>query len=202
MSLEGELSNLKDREMKTASSTEVSDLLVAWGNGDQEALNKLIPLVYRELHRLAGHYMRKESPGHTLQTSALVNEVYMKLVDQNKVRWQNRAHFMGVAAQLMRRILVDHARKRTRVKRGGDVDKVSLDETTMMRPGRTVDLLTLDVALTGLAEIDPYKSRIVEMKFFGGLSTEEIAEVEKVSTRTIEREWRKAKAWLHREIQQ
>jgi RNA polymerase sigma factor (TIGR02999 family) len=187
--------------MKTTSTKEVSQLLVAWGNGDHEALKKLIPLVYGELHSMAARYMRRENPGHTLQTSALVNEAYVKLVDQKKVRWQNRAHFFGIAAQVMRRILVDHARGRARTKRGGDALTLSLNEAAVLSPKRAIDWISLDDALTVLASIDPHKSRIVEMKFFGGLSTEEIAEVEKVSTRTIEREWRKAKAWLHREIQ-
>jgi len=186
--------------MKTTSSHEVSQLLVAWGNGDQAALSSLMPLVYQELHRIAGRYMRRERPGHTLQTSALVNEAYLKLVDQ-KVPWQNRAQFFGVAAQLMRRILVDHARRHARLKRGGDLQKLSLDETAIMSKDRAAEFIALDDALTSLAEIDPNKSRIVEMKFFGGLDFDEVAEVEKVSSRTIRREWRKAKAWLHQEMQ-
>ena len=186
--------------MKTTSSHEVSQLLVAWGDGDQAALSRLIPLVYQELHRMAARYMRRESPGHTLQTSGLVNEAYLKLVDQKNVRWQNRAQFVGVAAQLMRRILVDHARRRARIKRGGATPKLSLDETAIISNDRAAEFIALDNALTCLAEIDPNKSRIVEMKFFGGLNFEEVAEVEKVSTRTIRREWRKAKAWLHQEM--
>jgi RNA polymerase sigma factor (TIGR02999 family) len=185
--------------MKTNS--DVTEWLIAWGNGDQEALNKLIPLVYDELHRLAARYMRKENQDHTLQTSALLNEAYIKLVDQKKVRWQNRAHFYGVAAQVMRRVLLDHAKHRARAKRGGNLKKISLDEGMILSPERATELIALDTALNSLAELDQYKSRIVEMKFFGGLSNEEIAEVENVSSRTIEREWRKAKAWLHREIQ-
>ena len=188
--------------MKTPSPTEVSDLLIAWGNGDQEALHKLIPLVYKELHRLAARYMRRESPGHTLQTSALVNEAYLKLVNQKKVQWQNRAHFFGVAAQLMRRILVDHAKTRTRAKRGAGVHNLSLDEAAIVSMDSATEFILIDNALTSLAKIDPHKCRIIEMKIFCGLTTEEIAEVEKVSLSTIEREWRKAKAWLHREIQQ
>jgi RNA polymerase sigma factor (TIGR02999 family) len=187
--------------MNTTSSTVVTQLLVAWGNGDQDALDRMIPLVYRELHRMASRYMKRERAGHTLQTSALVNETYLKLVDQKNVRWQNRAHFFGVAAQLMRRILVDHARTRIRAKRGGHLTKVSLDETAIVSMNKAADFIVLDDALTGLAEIDPQKSRIVEMKIFCGLSEEEIAEVEKVSPRTIRREWRRAKAWLHRELQ-
>ena len=184
-----------------ATSTEVSQLLLAWSNGDQEALNKLMPLVYGELRALAARYMRREDPGHTLQTSALVNEAYLKLVDQNNVHWKNRAHFFGVASQLMRRILVDHARKRASIKRAGDIQKLSLDEAATVSRDRAAEFLMLDDALTSLAKFDPHKSRIVEMKFFGGLNTEEVAEVEKVSTRTIEREWRKARAWLYREMQ-
>jgi RNA polymerase sigma factor (TIGR02999 family) len=187
--------------MKAVPSQEVTSLLIAWGDGDQQALDKLIPLVYKELHRLASSYMRRESPGHTLQTSALVNEAYLKLVDQKKVRWQNRAHFFGVAAQLMRRILLDHARKRSRLKRGAGGKKVYLNEAMAIAP-QAEEFILLDRALTNLAEIDPQKGRIVEMKVFCGLNTEEIAEVEKVSPSTIEREWRKAKAWLLREIQQ
>jgi RNA polymerase sigma factor (TIGR02999 family) len=187
--------------MKTTSSSEVTQLLRAWADGEQEALNKLIPLVYQELHRLAARYMRKESPNHTLQTSALVNEAYLRLVDQKKVRWQNRAHFFGVAAQLMRRILVDHARTRASLKRGAGMPKLSLNETAIITNDRAAEFLQLDEALTSLSEFDPRKSRIVEMKIFGGLKTEEIAEIEKVSADTIEREWRKAKLWLQREMQ-
>ena len=188
--------------MKTVSSNEITQLLLAWGNGDKEALNKLIPLVQEELHRLAARHMRREKPGHTLQTTALVNEAYCKLIDQKNVRWQNRAHFFGIAAQLMRRILVDHARGRARVKRGGAAQTISLDETLLIPQTRAAELVSLDDALTRLAKFDLQKSRIVEMRFFGGLSTEEIAEVEQVSTRTIEREWRKAKAWLYHAIRQ
>ncbi len=187
--------------MNTTSSREVSQWLIAWGNGDQEALSRLIPLVYQELHRMAARYMRRQTPGHTLQTSALVNEAYLKLVDQKNVRWQNRAHFFGIASQLMRRILVDHARKHNRIKRGGATPKLSLDETAIITQDRAAEFIALDDALTVLTEMDPYKSRIVEMKFFGGLNFEEVAEVEKVSPRTIRREWRKARAWLHQELQ-
>lgn len=187
--------------MKAISTQDVSELLIAWGNGDEKALNKLMPLVYQELRGIAARFMRRENPGHTLQTSALVNEAYIRLIDQKKVQWQNRAHFFGVAAQAMRRILVDHARRRASLKRGGNVTKLSLKEDAVLSPERAAELISLDKALKTLAESDPQKCRIVEMKFFGGLSTEEIAEVEKVSTSTIEREWRKAKAWLYREIE-
>jgi RNA polymerase sigma factor (TIGR02999 family) len=186
--------------MKTLPSKEITQLLSAWSNGDQKALDKLIPLVYEELHRLAARYMRRENPGHTLQTSALVNEAYIKLIGQKNVRWQNRAHFFGIAAQLMRRILVDHARTHGALKRGAGASRLPLDETAIVALDRSTDFILIDDALRNLALIDPSKSRIVEMRFFGGLTTEEIAEVEKVSPSTIEREWRKAKAWLYREI--
>jgi RNA polymerase sigma-70 factor (ECF subfamily) len=189
-------------KMETTSSNEVTQLLQAWGNGNKEALHKLLPIVYEELHRLAARYMRMENAGHTLQTSALVNEAFIKLVDQKNVHWQNRAHFFGIAAQSMRRILVDHARRRTSMKRGAAVQKLSINDAAIGVTESAQGFLSLDVALTRLAEIDAKKSRIVEMKIFCGLNTKEIAEVEKVSPSTIEREWRKAKAWLHREIQQ
>lgn len=187
--------------MAVPSPGEVTRLLVDWGNGDQAALDELIPLVYDELRRLAGRYMRRESQGHTLQTSALVNEAYLRLVDQKSVRWQNRAHFFGVAARLMRQILVDHARSRSRAKRGGRTQMVSLVEHAATYK-EVVEVIALDDALNDLAEMDARKSQIVEMKFFGGLTTEEVAEVLKVTSRTVEREWRKAKAWLHRAISQ
>ena len=185
--------------MVVPSPRDVSRLLVDWGNGNHAALDELIPLVHDELRRLAGRYMRREGQGHTLQTSALVNEAYLRLVDQKSVKWQNRAHFFGVAAQLMRRILVDHARSRLRAKRGGRIQMVSLPEQLGVA-NEVEEVIALDDALKNLAEMDPRKSQIVEMKFFGGLSTEEVAEVLKVTTRTVEREWRKAKAWLHRAI--
>ena len=187
--------------MVVPSPREVSRLLVDWGNGDRAALDELMPLVYHELRRLAGRYMRRESQGHTLQTSALVNEAYLRLVDQKSVKWQNRAHFFGVAAQLMRRILVDHARSRLRAKRGGGAQMVSLVESGATSE-EVADVIALDVALKDLAEMDPRKSQIVEMKFFGGLTTEEMAEVLKVTSRTVEREWRKARAWLNRALKQ
>jgi RNA polymerase sigma factor (TIGR02999 family) len=185
--------------MVVPSPKEVTRLLVDWGNGDQAALDELIPLVYDELRRLAGRYMRRESQGHTLQTSALVNEAYMRLVDQRSVQWQNRAHFFGVAAQLMRRILVDHARSRSRAKRGAGAQMVSLAEQAVISEEAS-EVIALDEALKNLAEMDPRKCQIVEMRFFGGLTNEEVAEVLKVTSRTVEREWRKAKAWLHRAI--
>jgi len=186
--------------MTTHSPKEVTQLLIAWGKGDQAALDKLLPLVEEELRRLASQYMRRESPGHTLQTSALVNEAYLRLIEQKSVHWQNRAHFFGIAAQLMRRILVDHARRRQYAKRGGGAQKAPLEEAAMVTQERAAELVALHEALTQLAAMDERKGRIVEMKFFGGLTTEEVAEVLKVTPRTIEREWRKAKAWLHHAI--
>jgi RNA polymerase sigma factor (TIGR02999 family) len=185
--------------MATRPPNDITRLLIDWGNGDETALDELMPLVYKELRRMAGRYMRHESPGHTLQTSALINEAFLRLVDQRSVRWQNRAHFYGVAAQLMRRILVDHARARTRAKRGGGALQVELVESSVVSK-QAKEVIALDDALKSLAELDPRKSRIVEMRFFGGLTTEEVAEVLEVTPRTVEREWRKAKAWLHRAI--
>ena len=185
--------------MSQASSHEVTQLLIAWSDGDREALEKLVPLVDAELHRLARHYIRGERKGHTLQTSALVNEAYLRLIDWRNVRWQNRAHFFGISAQIMRRILVDFARRRPRIK-GAKALQVSLDEAMLQSEGRDPDLVALDDALTSLAEIDERKSRIVELRFFGGLSVEETAEVLKVSPITVIREWNKARAWLYREL--
>jgi RNA polymerase sigma factor (TIGR02999 family) len=179
---------------------DLTDLLVGWGNGDQAALDRLMPLVYDELHRLAARQIRKELPGHTLQTTVLVNEAYLRLIDQTRVRWQNRAQFFGIAAQLMRRILVDHARNRAYLKRGGDVETVELEEVAVVSPERSAEVVAVDDALKGLASLDPRKSQIVELRFFGGLSIEETAEVLKLSPGTIMREWTLAKAWLHREI--
>jgi RNA polymerase sigma-70 factor, ECF subfamily len=179
----------------------VSQLLAAWNEGDETALDRLTPLVYDELHRMAARYMRRESPDHTLQTSALVNEAYLKLVDQRSVRWQNRSHFFAIAAKLLRRVLVDHARANARVKRGGDAQRLSIDAAAIALKEPVVDLIKIDEALKRLAVIDAQKSRIVEMKFFGGLSTDEIGVCLNQSSRTIEREWRKAKAWLRRELE-
>ncbi len=180
------------------ASRDVTQLLVDWSNGDQTALDKLLPLVNDELRRLARHYMRRESPGHTLQTSALVNEAYLRLIDQKNVRWQNRAHFFGIAAQLMRRILIDHARKAHYAKRGGGALKVSLDEAAAVTGARAVELLAVDEALEKLTAMDARKGRIVELRFFGGLTEEETAEVVGISVPTVQREWRAAKAWLRR----
>jgi len=186
--------------MTKPSSNEVTQLLLAWSDGDQTALEKLIPLVYEELHRLARHYMSRERAGHTLQTTALVNEAYLRLVDWENVRWQNRAHFFGVAAQMMRRILVDFARSRQYLKRGGEERRVSLAEAAVVSEERATDFIALDDALGSLAAIDPRKTQVVELRFFGGLSVEEVAEVLNISPRTVMREWSLAQAWLHREL--
>jgi len=177
-------------------SQSVTQLLLAWRDGNQEALNCLIPLVHSELHRIAARQMKNERCGHTLQTTALLNEAYEKLVDHQQVQWQNRTHFFAIATQIMRRILIDHARKRLRIKRSGG-QKISLDEVALVSEPRAEQLISLDTALNELAKLDPQKSRIVELKFFGGLTMEEIAELEQVSTKTIQREWRAAKAWLY-----
>ncbi len=179
---------------------EVTQLLLDWSKGNHTALDKLMPLIYRELRRLAHQYLGKERAGHTLQTTDLVHEAYLRLVDQRRVRWQNRSHFFGVAAQLMRRILVDHARRHKRVKRGGGATIVVLDEAAFVSPKSNVDLLALDEALNRLAEIDERKARIVELRFFGGLEVEETAAFLKISGVTVMREWKLAKAWLHREL--
>lgn len=184
----------------TGQSDELTQLLHSWSNGDDQALDKLIPLVYAELRKLARRYMGRENPDHTLQTSALINEAYLKLVDQQSVQWQNRAHFFAVAAQVMRHILIDHARAQRFAKRGAGALKVSLDETAMLTDERASELVALDDALTTLASLDLRKSRIVELRFFGGLSIEETAEIMKVSPVTVTREWRAARAWLRREM--
>lgn len=186
--------------MAAPSQKEITELLVDWGNGDRSALEKLTPLVYNELHRLARRYMRGERPGHTLQTSALVNEAYIRLIDCKSVKWQNRAHFIGVSAQIMRRILVDFARSRNYTKRGGGAPKISLEEAAVVPYERGADLVELDDAMNALAELDARQSRVVELRFFGGLSLEEIAEVLKVSVGTVRRDWSMARAWLHREL--
>jgi RNA polymerase sigma factor (TIGR02999 family) len=186
--------------MTTPSSHEVTRLLLAWNEGEQAAFEKLMPLVHAELHRLAHRYMKGERRGHTLQTTALIHEAYVRLVDWKNVRWQNRAHFFGVSARLMRRILVDFARSRPYLKGAGQLQQVSLDEALAVSEEPSADLVALDDALTALAELDPRKSRVVELRFFGGLSVEETAEVLQVSPITVMREWNKAKAWLYREL--
>jgi RNA polymerase sigma factor (TIGR02999 family) len=186
--------------MAPPRAQDITRLLLAWSDGDENALGKLAPLVEAELQRLARHYLRKERPGHTLQPTALVNEAYLRLLDWKKVNWQNRAHFMGMAAKMMRRILVDHARHHRFLKHGGDAVKVSLDAEQLVSSERDPDLIALDEALTRLAEMDPRKSQVVELRFFGGLSVEEAAEVMKISPRTVKREWSLAQAWLHSEL--
>lgn len=183
-------------------TNDVTQLLVGWSEGNQQALDKLLPLVYRELKRIADRYLRRERADHTLQATALVHEAYLKLIDQRQVRWQNRAHFFGIAAQAMRRILVDYARDRQAEKRGGGGIKLSLDDELDISDKRASELIALDDALSTLAEMDAQKSRIVELRFFGGLSIEETAEVLGISTATVIRQWRLAKAWLYGEMKQ
>jgi RNA polymerase sigma factor (TIGR02999 family) len=178
----------------------VTDLLLAWGEGDESALQRLMPLVQEELHRLARREMRGERPGHTLQTTALVNEAYLRLIDAHRVRWQDRAHFFALSARIMRRILVDHARSRNFIKRGGGTRHVSLDEALIVSQERGADLVALDDALQALAAVDARKSQVVEMRFFGGLSVEETAEALRVSPETVMRDWHLAKVWLLREL--
>src|SRR5258707_10208692 len=183
-----------------SSPPDITALLVDWSKGDKAALDKLFPLVERELHRLAHSYMRKESSDHTLQTTALVNEAYLRLVDQRSTRWQNRAHFFGIAAQIMRRILMNYARDRQRMKRGGGAIQVSLSETDVVSGTKVSELLALDEALEGLAAIDERKAKVVEFRYFGGLSVEETAAVLQVSSITVMRDWNMAKAWLALEL--
>jgi RNA polymerase sigma-70 factor (ECF subfamily) len=178
---------------------DVSSLLRAWSDGDQDALALLTPIVYDELRRLAHYHMRRERAGHSLQTTALVNEAYLRLVGYTRMRWQNRAHFLAVSAQAMRRILVDHARRHN-AKRGARAEHVSLDADAVICPDRSDDFVSLDEALTALAERAPRKAQVVELRFFGGLSVEETAEVLRVSSITVMREWKTAKAWLYREL--
>jgi RNA polymerase sigma-70 factor (ECF subfamily) len=182
------------------SPNEVTQLLVAWSDGDQAARDQLMSVVYEELHRLARRYMRSESPGHTLQTSALVNEAFLRLVDQRNVRWQNRSHFFAIAAQMMRRILVDYARSRSYAKRGGGARALTLDEELIVSDERSDEVVAVHEALEELAKFDARKSQIVELRFFGGLSIDETAEVLGVSPGTVMSDWTMAKAWLRREI--
>jgi RNA polymerase sigma-70 factor, ECF subfamily len=178
----------------------ITQLLVAWSEGDQTALEQLIPLVYQELHQQAERYMQQERPGHPLQATALVHEAYLRLIDYREMHWQNRAHFFAVAAQLMRRILVEHARAQRAIKRGGEMRQVSLVEAEAATEKRIPDLMALDDALNDLAALDPRQSRVVELRFFGGLSLEEIAEVLKVSVGTVRRDWSMAQAWLYTQL--
>lgn len=181
---------------------EITLWLTEWGQGKEEALDALMPVVYAELHRQAAGYLRRERIGHTLQASALINEAYMKLIDQRDVNWKNRAHFFGIAAQAMRRILVDHARARHRNKRGGNAEDLPIEaaEFAPAADGTSVDLIALDEALTRLAKLDERQSRIVELRFFSGMSVEETAEALSISTATVKNEWRTAKAWLFQEL--
>ncbi|MCA1617141.1 MAG: sigma-70 family RNA polymerase sigma factor [Acidobacteria bacterium] len=184
----------------TPSSQNVTALLHEWGRGDRGALDRLMPVIYEELRHQAARYLRQERPGHTLQTTALIHEAYLRLVDQKNVQWQNRAHFFAIAAQLMRRILVDHARQRQAAKRGGAALRLTLDEAMALSEEPDVNLVVLDEALNRLAVIDPQQSRVVELRFFSGLSVEETAEALRISPRTVKRDWNVAKAWLRREI--
>jgi len=186
--------------MAVPESAEVTGLLRAWGQGDESALEKLVPLVYDQLHLAARHYMAGERPGHTLQTTALINETYLRLVNVRHVKWQNRAHFFAICARLMRRILVDFARSRGYQKRGGEATQVDFDEALLVSPEPGSNLVALDEALQLLAKVDERKSRVVELRFFGGLSVREAAEVLKVSVDTVMRDWKLAKVWLLREL--
>jgi RNA polymerase sigma factor (TIGR02999 family) len=186
--------------MSPPTQAQITDLLIAWGDGDQAALERLFPLVYDELRRVAAFYLRRERSDHTLQPTALVNEVYLRLFDQRRVGWQNRAQFFGVAAQLMRRILVSHARSRHAAKRGGSDQRITLQDELAVTDQRDVNLLALDDALSKLETIDPEKSKLVELRFFSGLTVPETAEVMSISPRTVDRQWQTAKAWLYREI--
>ena len=186
--------------MNAPSPPNVTRLLLAWSHGDASALDQLLPVVYQELRRLAKHYMAQERPGHTLQATALVNEAYLRLIDVNQVQWQNRAHFFAVAAQMMRRILVEFARSRRRQKRGGDPQRVTFDQVPEIAQERGPDLVALDEALSALATLDARMSQVVELRFFGGLTVEETAETLKVSPETVMREWKTAKVWLLREL--
>ena len=186
--------------MTETQTHELTQLLVDWSNGDKAALEKLMPLIEQELRRLAHRYMRRERAGHTLQTTALVNEAFVRLVNRRNVNWQNRAHFFGIAASLMRTILVDHARSHACAKRGGGAFNLELDETMIVSKQKASEVLALDEALNELARLDPQQSRVVELRFFGGLTVEETAEVLHVSPATIKREWSTAKAWLYHEL--
>jgi RNA polymerase sigma factor (TIGR02999 family) len=183
-----------------SSSRELTHLLLAWRQGEREALNELIPVIYEELRRIAHNHIAGERKGHTLQTTALVNEAYLRLLDCSRVNWQNRAHFLAVSAQLMRRILIDYARSRGYQKRGGAMERITLQESQIVSEGRDPDLLELDEALRALAAVDARKCQVVELRFFGGLTAEETAEVLGVSPDTVQRDWRLARTWLAREM--
>jgi RNA polymerase sigma factor (TIGR02999 family) len=195
-----EKSQISNGECSVPSQKQITQMLVDWSNGDKNALEKLTPLVYNELHRLARHFMRGERPGHALQTSALVNEAYIRLIDWKNMRWENRAHFFAVSAQLMRRILVDFARARNYAKRGGAAHNVSIDEAALVSREKSAEIVELNDALDSLAQLNERQSRVVELRFFGGLELAEIAEVLGVSVGTVRRDWSLARAWLHREL--
>ncbi len=186
--------------MNRPTSEEITQLLLAWGGGDETALERLMPLVHAELKRLAKRYMNRQRTGHTLQTTALVNEAYLRLIDSSRVQWQNRAHFFAISAQLMRRILVDAARAKQNLKRGGGAQVIALDEAPDVFSEQAAELIALDDALKALASFSPRLSQVVELRYFGGLSEEETAEVLKTSTRTIRRDWKLARTWLYREL--
>ena len=187
-------------EMPLSHSENVTGLLIDWRNGDQSAYERLVPMVYAELHRLAHHYMSRERIDHTLQTTALVNEAYVRLVDQKRMHWQNRAQFFGICAELMRRILVDYARQQQYQKRGGGAQRVTLDETAQVTEEKTTDLVALDEALKSLAKFDPRKARVVELRFFGGLNVDETAEVMGIHANTVIRDWSAARSWLYKAV--
>jgi RNA polymerase sigma-70 factor, ECF subfamily len=188
--------------MNKPPPNEITERLIAWGAGDRAALDQLLPVVYQELRRMAGNYLRQENPGHTLQPTALVHEAWLRLIDQARVDWRNRAQFFGVAAQMMRRILVDHAKAKHREKRGGDAVKLSLDDAINLSRERAADLLALDDALDELTRVDERKSRVVELRYFGGFTVEEIAQILEVSPETVMRDRKLAKAWLYQQIRQ
>ena len=191
---------MQHSDQEAAPSPDVTQLLLAWNSGDQDALARLTPVLYDELYRRAKHYIARERPNHTLGATALINEVYVRLIDSTRVEWQNRAQFLGVCARHMRRILVEFARARSRAKRGGGLHATTLDESAVASPRKSGEVLAIDEALERLQEIDPRKSQVVELRFFGGLTVEETAEVVGVSPFTVIRDWNLAKAWLHREI--
>ncbi|HXC70148.1 MAG TPA: sigma-70 family RNA polymerase sigma factor [Pyrinomonadaceae bacterium] len=179
---------------------EITQLLAEWSDGNQSALDELYPLVYEELHKLARRYMSRERKGHTLQTTALINEAYVRLVDQRNVHWANRSHFFAISAQIMRRILIDHARRHAYAKRGGGAQQVSLEEVAIVAAEKSAEIIRLDEALKILAKMDPRRCHVVELRYFGGLSNEEIAGVLKVSENTVTRDWNLARAWLHQQL--
>ncbi len=193
---------MQESSMSKHPTEEITQLLLAWGKGDEEAFDRLMPLVYDEMRKIARRYMSRQRPDHTLQTTALVNEAYLRLIDSSKVQWQNRAHFYAISAQLMRRILVDFARARTNQKRGGGAQKVVLDEALTLTSEPGADLIALDDALNELAKLDRRQSQIVELRYFGGLSEDETAEILDISARTVRRDWSLARAWLYRQLNQ